>query len=146
MEKALGKIFALLGDTQAYREQLERVKKMPGANRLFARIELTHDLEQREDYLAEVRFALIFAGLGFQVTIEPLGGTGPDLGVSRDGHDAVIEVMRFRKIFPGPPEFDPDKNFTLPGYGNPARDVRKAVQKIAGKFRQVGAENGIIAI
>jgi hypothetical protein len=48
----------------------------------------------------------VFAGLGFHVEIEPNGSKGPDIGVSRDGHHAVVEVTRFRNIFPGPPEFD----------------------------------------
>jgi hypothetical protein len=45
---------------------------MPGSKHLFRRIALTPDKEQLEDYFAEIRFALIFAGLGFQVEIEPM--------------------------------------------------------------------------
>jgi hypothetical protein len=146
MERALRKVSGLPRAMLAYREQFERVQKMPGANRVFSRIASAPDQEQLQDYLAEIRYALIFAGLGFHVTVEPLGATGPDLGVARDGHAAIVEVMLFREVYAGPPIFDPDKDLTLQEYGNPARDVRKAAQKLVDKFRQVGAENGIIAV
>ena len=74
---------------------------MPRSNRVFARIAAASDKEQLEDYLAEVRYALIFCGLGFEVTIEPGGNKGPDLSISRDGHSAVVEIMRFRKVYSG---------------------------------------------
>jgi hypothetical protein len=126
---------------------LKRVQEMPGANHLFNRIASTTDKEQLEDYLAEVSYALIFAGLGFLVEIEPLGRKGPDLRISRDGHQAIVEIMRFRKIYPGPPVLDLLNEITvLPEYGNPARDIRKAFQKIQKKFPQVGSEEVIIAI
>lgn len=47
--------------------QLKRVQRMPGARRLFRRIASASNKEQLDDYLAEVRYALTFAGLGFQV-------------------------------------------------------------------------------
>ena len=53
--------------------------------------------------LAEVRYALIFAGLGFDVEFEPDGDKGPDLGIKRDGEKVVVEIMRFRKINSGLP-------------------------------------------
>lgn len=146
MEKALIRASELPGGILAYREQFERVQKMPGANRIFSRIALAPDQEQLQDYIAEMTYALIFAGLGFQVKVEPLGAAGPDLGVTRDGHTAIVEIMRFRKIYLGPPSFESDNDYTLHEYGNPARDVRKAAQKLVGKFRQVGAESGIIAV
>jgi hypothetical protein len=127
--------------------ELERIQRMPGASRLVRRIAFASDKEQLDDYLAEVRYALIFAGLEFQVEIEPFGSKGPDLGVSREGQSASVEVMRFRKVYPGPPILDlGNDNLRLPEYGNPPRDIRKAAEKIQAKFRQIGNEQAIIAI
>jgi len=76
---------------------------MPGASGLLRRVASATDKEQLADDLAEVRYALVFAGLQFGVRIEPLGRQGPALKVSRDNLDACVEVMRFRKVSPGPP-------------------------------------------
>lgn len=149
MDKALASVKRFFGEQAAqwYRKYLERVQQMPGANRLFKRIASASDKEQLEDYFAEIRFALIFAGLGFRAEIEPLGSKGPDLGIKRDGHSAIVEIMRFRKIYSGPPVLDlSDENLILPEYGNIPRDIRKAFEKILTKFRQVGNQQGIIAI
>jgi hypothetical protein len=149
MDKTLANVKRFLGEQAAqwYRKHLERIQQMPGANRLFKRIVSASDKEQLEDCFAEVRFALIFAGLGFQVEIEPVGSKGPDLGISRDCHSAIVEIMRFRKVNPGPPMLDlSDENLLLPEYGNIPRDIRKTFEKILAKFPQVGGQEGIIAI
>lgn len=149
MEKALEKVSQLLKypNLPLFRRQFERVQQMPGARRLFARIVSASDKEQLEDYLAETTYALVFAGLGFQVEIEPLGSKGPDLRVSRDSHQTVVEVTRFRKVNPGPPVLDlSDKNSMLAEYGNPPRDIRKSFEKLLTKFSQIGDEQAIIAI
>jgi hypothetical protein len=39
--------------------------------------------EVLSDYIAEIRFGLIFAGLRYEFEFEPLGEKGPDLLVSR---------------------------------------------------------------
>jgi hypothetical protein len=128
-------------------KQFERIQRMPGAGRTFKRIASAADKEQLTDYLAEVRFALIFAGLGFIVEIEPLGNKGPDLRIERDGYSVVVEIMRFRKIYPGPSVLDISaENFVLPAYGNPVRDIRKAFEKILAKFPQIESGPSIIAI
>ena len=95
------------------------------------------------DYVAELRYALVFQSLGFAITVEPLGQKGPDLGVTRDGLSAVVEVTRFRAMNPGPPEIDGE---LLAEYGNPARDVRKSLRKLARKFRQLDGGQSIIAV
>ena len=149
MHKALQKIELFLGEyaVQSWLKRLERFQKMPGAHQTFKRIGAVQDIEQLEDYLAEVRYALVFAALGFQVEIEPLGRKGPDLRVSRDDHDVFVEIMRFRKIYPGPPLFDlSDKSSISPEYGDIPRDIRKAFEKILKKFSQVGNDESIIAI
>jgi hypothetical protein len=120
---------------------------MKGANKVFDRLASTVDKEQLADYLIEIHYALIFAGLGFKVEFEPSGSNGPDLGITRDGQQVVVEIMRFRKIYPGPPELDLSaENFILPTYGNPTRDIRKAFEKILAKFVQIGSQPRIIAI
>ena len=147
--KAHENIIRLLRGPQslACLKHLEGIQGMRGANRLLKRIASAPDKEQLRDYLAEVWYALIFAGLAFDVEIEPYGHAGPDLKISRDGRDAAVEIMRFRKMFPGPPELDlSDENTDLPTYGDPIRDVRKASQKISEKFRQVRRKSSIVAI
>ena len=136
-------------DIPYLQKQFERLHQMQNPNRMFVKIASASDKDQLEDYLAEVRYALVFAGLGFQVEIEPFGGKGPDLRVSRDGHQALVEITRFRKIYPGPAEFDIcDENdeLELPDYGDVHRDVRKSFEKLLSKFSQVGDEQSIIAI
>lgn len=149
MNKALANVKQLLGEqvAQRYRRYFERAQQMPGANRVFGRIASVTDKEQLSDYLIEIQYALIFAGLGFAVEFEPSGAKGPDLGITRDREQAIVEIMRFRQVFPGPPVLDPaDENLILPEYGNPPRDIRKAYEKIRAKFPQVGNLQGIIAI
>lgn len=86
-------------------------------------------------------------GLGFDLEFEPLGNKGPDLGIIRDNQQVVVEITRFRKIHEGTPELDlADENFTLAAYGNPKRDIRKAFEKILGKFPQIGNQKGIISV
>jgi hypothetical protein len=120
---------------------------MPGANGLFRRVASAGHSDQLADYLAEVRYALIFAGLHFDVHIEPLGRQGPDLKVSRDDHEAFVEVTGFQKVSSGPPPLDPsDENLVLQVYGNPLRDLQKTFEKLVAKFRQVQDAQTIIAI
>ncbi len=149
MDKALQKVsqFYNEGAVKKQRLHFQRVRKMPGANRLFRRITNASNIEQLQDYLAEILYALVFAGLGFQVEIEPYGSKGPDLRVSRDKHLAVTEIMRFRRVYPGPPELNlSDESTVLQEYGDLSRDVQKAFEKILAKFRQIGNEASIIAI
>ena len=149
MERALERASQLIspGEILLLQKQFERIQQMPGANGLFRRVASATDREQLADYLAEVRYALIFAGLQFEVYIEPLGRQGPDLEVSRDGQEAFVEVMRFRKVSSGPPLLDlSDENLVLQVYGNPLRDLQKTLGKLVEKFRQVQDAQAIIAI
>ncbi len=149
MDKVIANLKRLLGEQAAQQRRIyfERVRQMPGANKVFGRITSATDKEQLTDYLVEIQYALIFAGLGFKVEFEPSGSKGPDLGIARDDQQAIVEIMRFRKVYPGPPLLDlSDENLVLPTYGNPARDIRKAFEKILAKFAQIGDRPGIIAI
>jgi hypothetical protein len=125
----------------------ERLNQMSGVNRLFKRIAYARDVQQLDDYRAEILYALMFAGLAFDVVIEPTGAKGPDLSVCRDGHLVAVEVTRFRKMHEGPPMASPSdmpKIFQL--YGDPLRDVRKVREKVTSKFRQLKEGTGIVAI
>ncbi len=149
MDKAINKIIQYLPafDSQYLQKQFLVINQFPGAQRIFKRISSTADKEEIKDYIIEVWHSLAFIALAFHVEIEPLGKRGPDLKVSRNGNHAFVEIMRFRKIYPGPPEFNlSDGQKTLSNYGNIKRDVEKAFGKILNKFSQVGNENSIIAI
>ena len=149
MHKAIENIRLLLGERSANLAQrwFERVHEITKANRVFQRIASAKDKEQLSDYLAEIRYALLFVGFDFEVTFEPAGNRGADLEIERDGEKAVVEIMRFRKINSGLPLLNlDDENLVLPEYGNIPRDVRKAFDKILAKFRQIENRKGIIAI
>jgi hypothetical protein len=149
MQKAIENTKIILGEQSALFAQrwFERVQDIAKANRVFQRISSAKDKEQLLDYLAEVRFALLFVGFGFEVEFEPAGNRGADLGIIRDGEKAVVEIMRFRKINSGLPLLNlEDENLILPEYGNIPRDIRKAFDKILAKFRQIESQKGIIAI
>jgi hypothetical protein len=149
MYKALQKASELLDDTRVpiLQEYFRAIEQIPGANRIFKRIASASNREELENYLTEIRYVMIFVGLEFQVEIEPYGKQGPDLKISRDGHQAVVEIMRFAKIYPGPPEFDlSHDNGIVQEYGDLPRDIRKAFGKILAKLSQVGDDQSIIAI
>jgi len=154
LNKANQNLFLLLekNEAQLWESRLERVRQMPSASLKFKRIANAPDREQLFDYLAEIRYALVFSSIGFQVQLEPLGEEGPDLGISRDGHSAVVEVKRFRQVDPGPPKISLsdketlDDKFLLEPYGDPERDIKKIISRIAEKFKQVGNRESIIAV
>lgn len=148
MQRALNRVDQLLDadEAGALWLQLRRIRTIPGAPRLFARIASASDIDQLKDYLAELTYILVFLGLGFRVEIEPYGKAGPDLGVSRNGARAVVEVTRFRKIHPGPTPLGKDPtNAYLNVYGNPERDVRKSFKKILAKLPQLNRDFAIVA-
>jgi len=149
MRRALEKIAALQG-TQRARELepfLARVEEMEGAGRLFKRIADAGDVDAMDDHLATARYALMFAGLAFEVVVEPTGREGPDLSITRDGQSAVVEVTRFRKMHEGPSaSAPPNMPDILQEYGDPLRDIRKVRDKVTSKFRQLRKGTGVVAI
>jgi hypothetical protein len=153
LEKALQNTSRLFGTAIAdsWRAPFEMVKHMPGAQRKLARIATADNKEEVADCLAEITYILIFAGLGFEIVIEPLGKKGPDLQVSRDGKSVLVEVAHFRTVHQGPPHLTSEdggslNDLVLIEYGNPQRDVTKAWSKILEKFGQVGDLESIIAL
>jgi hypothetical protein len=127
----------------AYGDWIQAAADWPGSDALFERIGRAGGQGQVLDHLAELRYALVFRHLGFAITIEPLGRTGPDLEVSRGGLSAIVEVTRFRPMNPGPSDTDGE---TLAPYGDVTRDVTKSLGKLAGKFGQLQGERSIIAV
>jgi hypothetical protein len=125
---------------------------MPGSGRKFSDIASASDREQLQDTLAEIKYAVIFAELGFQVEIEPFGkrkdSNNPDLQISRDGLSTVVEVKRFRPARSGLKALDINELEQLDGlptYGDSPRDWQKIFDEIERKFKQAG-DDGIVAI
>jgi hypothetical protein len=157
MEKALQNLIQLLktdvpswhyGCEQLFwRSCFEVIQQMPGSNKKFNEIAGENDIEQLQDKLAEVKYAVVFSELGFRVEMEPLAsrGTGPnpDLRISRDGHSSIVEVKRRRLSDSGPKPLANGADI-MPEYGD-ERDWRRIFEDIERKFRQAGTK-GIIAI
>jgi hypothetical protein len=108
-------------------------------------IENTHTPEELLDTLCELRYALIFKYLGFDVKAEPLGG-GPDFQVNRDGATIMVECMRFRHVYNGPSEESPSDQLSDGEYGDIKRDTEKVRSKIQYKYHQISDHNTIITI
>lgn len=168
MEKALSNLELRLPRTSlggwnfrnelpAWRRCFEIIQLMPGAKGKLDDVANEHNVEQLRDLLAEVKYAVIFAQLGFQVDIEPFGrkrqeASNPDLKITRGSYSSIVEVKRFRS----PGRFSPGQRlqripneitetYELPVYGDLSKDIQKVFTEIENKFRQAGIE-GIIAI
>jgi len=150
MRRALEKIAALQGAQRARELEpfLARVEKMEGAGRLFKRIADAGDVDAMDDHLATARYALMFAGLAFEVVVEPTGREGPDLSITRDGQSAVVEVTRFQRELVDPTAEVPK---AIPGglqnYGDPMRYIERRIRdKIMDKFSQLRHGAGVLAL
>lgn len=66
------------------------VARIDGSNLKFKRIARATSIEELGDLNAELTFAMLFVGLGFEACFEPTGEKGPDLSVSRDGESAYV--------------------------------------------------------
>ncbi len=141
----LGRLVGILA-LEYWRRLFDRLERMPNSQSLFRHITECRNQEDVADHLAIVHYALVFSHLNFEVAIEPCGSAGPDLAVRKEGNTAIVEVMRFREIYPGPLVLKEDGEPELLPYGNLARDTQKAWDKIINKFRQVGDSESIIAI
>jgi hypothetical protein len=163
LDDALQNLIRLLRtDTQSWNDGseesfwrgcLEIVQAMPGGMRKQRSIARENDKEQLLDTLAELKYAVIFAEIGFVVEIEPTSGTGighanPDLRIVRRDLSTVVEVKRFRPARSGLQEIDlntPGAVDELPLYGDPPRDWQRIFDEIERKFAQAG-DDGVIAI
>lgn len=129
---------------------LERAREWRHADALFNKLKSAPRIERLNDYLAEMKFGILFEDLGFQTEIVPENdGPTPDLLVARDGQRAFVEVKHFRRVPEGTPEAEKiyiNQAF-FKKFGSPERDVMKALLRIRDKYRQVrGREPGIIAL
>lgn len=101
MENALRNVARHLGaeTVEVWRGRLERVKDMPAAAAKFELVAGAPDRRRLEDALAEIQFALVFAGFGLEAQFRPAGGPGPGLLVSRSGRDPFgVEVIRLSAL------------------------------------------------
>lgn len=149
MHQVSQRLAELLAPSAAYRwaSLLPAIQTIGNVAPKLRLVETATDVETLTDYLCELRFALIFRSLGFDVEAEPLGGKGPDFRVVRDEKDAMLECTRLRRIHHGPQELDvTDPLATLVLYGNPSRDTAKAFSKIISKFPQVAGFTSIVAV
>lgn len=129
---------------------IEAAASFRGSESVFRRMARAKGTEAILDYLAEIRFAMIFVGLRFEPEFEPDGKKGPDLRISRDSRSAQVEVKRFRPSLTddGPPYFtgvgvalsDP-----LVPYGNPDKNVKTIADSLAEKLRQLKTDTTIVA-
>ncbi len=127
---------------------LDTFRAMPGAAHKIEKIACESDPEPLGDILAEVKFAVIFAKLGYDVEIEPCrsgSSPNPDMRITKDGHSAFVEVMR-RRHESGrslqAKSLNTDEVFVE--YGD-SKDPRRIYEALERKFRQAGV-GGIIAI
>ena len=147
LKRALTNIHRLLGEngTRRWKGRIElAAREMEGTPCKLRLIGEAGDAEQTLDLLAEFRYAEVFHSLGFRVEFIQ-GANLPDLKATREGHEIYIEVKRFRIVHPGPPPL-PEGEFTLEEYGNPDRDIRKTLQNIEDKLRQLPPAHSVIAI
>jgi hypothetical protein len=144
-ERAISRIRQMLSaDTNLFTEQIRAAARLKGSESTFRRIAQTNDAGQILDYFAEIRFGLMFAHLRFVTAFEPLGTTGPDLSISRDGQKAYVEVKRFRSDNRTEEIGEPGDE--LQPYGNPSKDIKKILDSIVEKFKQLDCGNGIVAL
>jgi hypothetical protein len=126
--------------------QLHAIRRVTNGDRVLRKIATAGDKESVRDLLAEVRFALVLIGCGFDVAAEPRGAAGPDLEIAHGGQSLLLEVTRLR-LNHEMPVMDPTSPAPmLAELGDPEPDVRRAYGKIVGKLRQLDHQPGAIAI
>lgn len=147
-EKAVLRLNEILGSAGADRlvPYVTLIAALRGSDLKFKRIAQSPDVEALSDYIAEIRFGLIFAGLQYDLEFEPLWEKGPDLLISRDGHSAFVEVKRFRPTKLTQESTNKGTNQVIfEQYGNPLKDIAKVRAELLRKFAQVNGRNGIVA-
>jgi hypothetical protein len=148
LRRAVTRIRTFLGSSDAARweRRLEiAVEATKGLSRKLRLIAAAGDAEQIRDLLAEVRYAEVFHNLGFSVEFLQDDNL-PDMRIAKGDHEIYAEVKRFRIVPPGPPILPKGEFDVLEEYGNPARDIRKVLQNIEGKFHQLPSADSVIAI
>ena len=141
-EKAISRIRQIFpAQTGVLIDHIRAAARLGRSESICRRIAQANNTEQILDYFAEVRFGLLFAHLRFEAVFEPLGVKGPDLSISRDGQSAYVEVKRFR-----PGDRVEEIGDGLTRYGNPAKDIKKVLDGMIDKFKQLDCGNGVVAL
>ena len=141
-EKAINHIRQMFpAQTGVLVDHIRAAARLGRSESICRRIAQTKSTEQILDYFAEVRFGSLFAHLRFEAVFEPLGVKGPDLSISRDGQSAYVEVKRFR-----PGDRVEEIGDGLTRYGNPAKDIKKVLDGMIDKFKQLDCGNGVVAL
>lgn len=130
--------------------RLDQIMTMPGYKAKFTRIKEASSKEELYDYLAEIRYALLFKNLQYGVIMEPNGDRGPDLKITKDDFVAFVEVTRFR------PTNDPQNTYDISNspvgelevvkYAYVDKCIQKIYSKVIGKFIQIDDYRGILAL
>ncbi|MBJ6752677.1 hypothetical protein [Geomonas anaerohicana] len=131
-------------------KRIPAIMTIPGHATKFNRIEEAKSKEELADYLAELRYALIFKKLGYLVTMEPEGDKGPDLKIEKEAFVAFVEVTRFRPT----PELqktyeissDLADDIEVVDYASVENCIQKVYSKVTNKFNQVADFHAILAI
>ena len=77
---------------------------------------------------------------------EPLAAKGPDFSISRDGQSAYVEVKYVEvKRFRRGARIEEIGDELTP-YGNPAKDIKKVLDGMTDKFKQLDCGNGVVAL
>jgi|SRR5579863_529234 len=127
---------------------VEEATRLEGAESVFRRIANAQSVGDVIDCTTEIRYALVFDSLRFEVKFVPPGTVEmPDLLVSRDGKSSYVEITRIRP--PHPQRFPAalqqragDDDGLLRELKSREEAVKKIEDALRGKFRQAGAVNG----
>ena len=152
LERALNNVQSVLG-IPSLRACFVRFSKLDKSASKLKTLAGTRRKDQILSYLAELRYTLVFLGLGFHIEIEPLGRkrAGPDLKISRDGACGFVEVRYFADVHSNPPkkvslEELRQHDFRLEPYGNPARDQQRVHDRILEKLEQLVEDTSILVL
>jgi hypothetical protein len=129
---------------------VDEAAKIEGSESVFRRVANAKSEDDLVDCTTEIRYALVFDSLRFEVKFLPSGAEEmPDLLVCRDDKSAYVEITRIRPTDPHrlPPALqsrigdDDLLEDLLEPYGG-EEDVKKIEDQLRGKFRQARAVNG----
>jgi hypothetical protein len=133
---------------------IEEAVKIEGSVSVFRRIAKARSVGDLLDCTTEIRYALVFDSLSFEVRFLPPGAEEmPDLLVSKDRQLAYVEVRRIRPPHPQnilaalQSRIGGNNPLTdlLERYGGD-EDIKKIEDELRGKFRQARAVNGANSI
>ena len=151
LDSAIDRIRSLTDDkfAEQWAGPLRAVESMKRGVKLLNKITKASDKEALGDHLAEAFFAVVFAGLGFDVQFYPAHKSerGPDLRVARGPVGFAVEVAHIREK-----PLDPIEEQCLEETGHfqrtldPAKHIRKVYDVALDKLSQVHQRSCIVAI